>query len=156
MAPGKLSEAELRSYVAYAATAGEDYQLFYGDPIRHAQEKARRARAVLESIGVKEPALRPLVQWDAEKVSKPGNCPDAELSLVAGENPTYYICLSTTSLNSLSAFALELQERNMKVDLTVQQHFGETAVEAWPRVSAALRWLALSRMELQLLINEGQ
>ena len=146
------TQAEVRSFVDHAASAGGTGQLFFGDSALHAEEKARRARFILQAMEVQEPVLRPL--WCSEAISgtSPARCPDAELQVTAG--PAYVVCLSPQDLETFERFAEAFaQQSNMEVHLDELMNPGEMSAKEWTRVVKALRWLALTDNDRQAVAS---
>lgn len=146
------TQAEARSLVDHAASAGGTSQLFYGDSALHAEEKARRARCILQAMEIQEPVLRPL--WRSESISTtlPTRCPNAELQVTAG--PAFVVCLTPQDLETFEGFAQAFaQQSGMSVHLDELMNPGEMPAIAWPRVVKALRWLALTDSDRQALAN---
>ena len=147
-----MSEGDARSYVREAAEAGDSGAVLSDDAVRHIEEKIRRATAVLQAMGIEEPAPRPLWKAHAWPSVMPPSL-GAEVLVNAG---SCTITLTTRDLESPERFVAAFAER-CGMDVRVDELTGdEPAAEAWPRVAMALRWLAIEGKDSRLLSRSAK
>ena len=145
-----MSDSDARSYVLEAAEAGDS--ALSDDPVRHVEEKIRRATVVLQAMGIEQPAPRPL--WIAQ--AWPSVMPPslgAELLVNAG---TCTITLTTRDLESPESFVAAFAER-CGLDVHLDDLAGDEPLgEAWQRVATALRRLAIVGKDSRLLSRSAK
>ena len=145
-----MSEGDARSYVREAAEAGD--AVLSDDPVRHVEEKIRRATAVLQAMGIEEPAPRPLWKAHAWPSVMPPSL-GAEVLVNAG---SCTITLTTRDLESPESFVAAFAER-CEMDVRLDDLTGDgPPTEAWAQVATALRWLAIEGKDSRLLSKSAK
>ncbi len=149
------TDEEAREYVRMAcrfARGDGGSGLLGGRPDSHAEEKSRWAGVVLQALGVREPAPRPL--WQVRGTA-PAHRPDVVLNITAG--PSYFMLFSPADLQTFESFANAIASQSdmpaASLSLEVFLTYGQTPEAAWTEVAEALDWLALNETDWNVLSN---